>query len=123
MPYRILADIIVLIHLLFIIFVVSGGLLGFYKKWTVWIHIPAAVWGALVELTGWFCPLTPLENRFRISGGAVGYEGSFVEQYIIPLIYPENLTRNTQIAMGISVIVINAVIYFFLIKRYRKNTG
>jgi hypothetical protein len=123
MPYRILADIIVLIHLLFIIFVVSGGLLGFYKKWTVWVHIPAAVWGALVELTGWFCPLTPLENRFRISGGAVGYEGSFVEQYIIPLIYPENLTRNTQIAMGISVIVINAVIYFFLIKRYRKNTG
>jgi hypothetical protein len=123
MPYRILADIIVLIHLLFIVFVISGGLLGFYKKWTAWIHIPAAVWGALVELTGWFCPLTPLENRFRISGGAVGYEGSFVEQYIIPLIYPENLTRNTQIAMGISVIVINAVIYFFLIKRYRKNTG
>jgi hypothetical protein len=123
MPYRILADIIVLIHLLFIVFVISGGLLGFYKKWTVWVHIPAAVWGALVELTGWFCPLTPLENRFRISGGAVGYEGSFVEQYIIPLIYPENLTRNTQIAMGISVIVINAVIYFFLIKRYRKNTG
>lgn len=123
MIYRILADIIVLIHLLFIIFVVSGGLLGFYKKWTVWIHIPAAVWGALVELTGWFCPLTPLENRFRISGGAEGYEGSFVENYIIPLIYPENLTRNTQMAMGISVIVINAVIYFFLIKRYRKSTG
>jgi hypothetical protein len=123
MPYRILADIIVLIHLLFIIFVVFGGFLAFYKKWFVWVHIPAAVWGALVELTGWFCPLTPLENRFRISGGAVGYEGSFVEQYIIPLIYPENLTRNTQIAMGISVIVINAVIYFFLIKRYRKNTG
>jgi hypothetical protein len=120
MPYRILADIIVLIHLLFIVFVISGGVLGFYRKWTVWVHIPAAVWGALVELTGWICPLTPLENKFRISQGLQGYGGGFIDHYLIPIIYPDNLTRNIQILLGIAVVIINGVIYYFLIKKYKN---
>ena len=116
-----MTDIIVLIHFLFILFVVFGGLLAFYKKWFVWIHIPAALWGVLIEFFGWICPLTPLENKFRISGGLQGYEGGFIDHYLTPLIYPENLTKNTQILLGAVVLLINIIIYFTLIMRNRKK--
>jgi hypothetical protein len=121
MIIRILTDIIVLIHLLFIIFVVFGGFLAFYKKWFVWIHIPAAVWGILIEFFGWICPLTPLENKFRISEGLQGYGGGFIDHYLIPIIYPDNLTRNIQILLGAGVLIINITLYYFLIMHHRKN--
>ena len=120
MFYRILTDSIVAIHLLFIIFVIFGSFLVLYKKWFVWIHIPAAIWGACVELFGWYCPLTPLENWFRSGGDRMTYEGGFIEHYLIPIIYPENLTRNMQIVLGLSVIVINIVVYFIVLSRIKK---
>lgn len=120
MVYSILADVVVVMHLLFIIFVVAGGLLVLRWRYLVWLHIPAAMWGALIEFMGWICPLTPLENRFRRLAGESGYTGDFIEQYLIPLIYPGGLTREIQIMLGVGVIVVNVVIYFFVIWKWRK---
>ena len=120
MHYRILTDSIVVIHLLFILFVILGGFLAFYKRWIVWVHLPAVLWGVCIELFGWICPLTPLENRLRYGGGQQGYEGGFIEHYLVPLIYPENLTKNIQIVLGLSVLVINIVVYYILLSRSRK---
>lgn len=121
MTYNFLADIVVFIHLLFILYVLLGGLLVLKWKWMVSLHIPAAIWGALIEFMGWICPLTPLENHLRRQGGESGYSGDFVEQYIIPLIYPGGLTREIQIILGIAVIVINLAIYFVVIRRWIKK--
>ncbi|MBU4485781.1 MAG: DUF2784 domain-containing protein [Candidatus Delongbacteria bacterium] len=120
MYYRILTDFIVVIHLLFIIFVIFGGFLSLFKKWIIWIHIPVVIWGACVELFGWICPLTPLENWLRLGGDQQGYQGGFIEHYLMPVIYPENLTRNIQIVFGLSVLVINIVVYCILFFRSRQ---
>ena len=111
MLYRILADILVLLHLAFVCFVVLGGLLVLRRRRWAWVHLPVAVWGALVEFMGWVCPLTPLEVRFRILGGEGGYSGGFVENYLIPLLYPGNLTRGLQVVLGLFVVALNAVFY------------
>ena len=116
-----LADIIVFVHLLFILFVTLGGLLVLKWKWVVYLHIPAAIWGALIEFMGWICPLTPFENHMRRLGGESGYSGDFVEQYIIPLVYPGGLTREIQIMLGISVIIINLAVYFVVIRWWIKK--
>ena len=116
-----LADIIVFVHLLFILFVTLGGLLVLKWKWVVYLHIPAAIWGALIEFMGWICPLTPFENHMRRLGGESGYSGDFVEQYIIPLVYPSGLTREIQIMLGIAVIVINMAVYFVVIRWWIKK--
>ena len=121
MIYRVLADIIVLIHLAFIIFVIFGGFLVLRWRWFFWFHIPAAIWGALIEFAGWVCPLTPLENQFRIKSCIAGYQSGFIEHYIIPLIYPDELTRSFQITLGIFVIVINVSIYFLIFFRKLKK--
>jgi len=121
MIYSLLADVIVVLHLLFIIFVVAGGLLVLWRRWVVWLHIPAAVWGALIEFMGWICPLTPLENKFRHLAGQHGYAGSFIEHYLIPLIYPGALTREIQVVLGFAVIIINAAVYFFVIRKWIKH--
>jgi len=92
--------------------------LSIWWRKVVWIHIPAAVWGALIEFAGWICPLTPLENRLRAKGGEAGYLGGFVEKYILPVIYPTELTREIQIILGIFVITVNLVIYW---KIFYKN--
>lgn len=115
MLYRILADIVVVIHFGFIIFVILGGLLVLRWRWLLWLHIPAAIWGALIEFAGWICPLTPLENQFRMQSGAAGYEAGFIEHYLLPIIYPENLTHSLQINLGIVVLFINLSIYGFII--------
>lgn len=122
MTYRILADVIVVFHALFVIFVVLGGFLVLRWPNVVWLHLPAAAWGALIEFMDWPCPLTPLENRFRRLGGEAGYEGGFVEHYVLSLLYPESLPRSVQLALGIGVIVINAVAYGLVIAK-RKRTG
>jgi uncharacterized protein DUF2784 len=112
MSYRLMADIVVVIHFAFTIFVLLGGILTIWWRKVIWLHIPAAVWGALIEFAGWICPLTPLENRLRAKGGEAGYPGGFVEEYVLPVIYPAGLTRETQIILGIFVISINLVIYW-----------
>lgn len=115
--YRLLADFVLWIHFLFVLFVVFGGL--FAVKWhrIVWLHLLAAVWGAMIEFSGWICPLTPLENWLRQEGGAAGYRADFVARYLLPVLYPEGLTRKVQIALGIFVIVINLVIYSWVLRR------
>ena len=120
MQYRILTDSILVIHLLFILFVILGGFLAFYKRWIVWVHLPAVIWGVCIELFGWMCPLTPLENWLRNAGGQQGYEGVFIEHYLLPLIYPDNLTKSIQIFLGLSVLVINTIVYCIWLSRSRQ---
>ncbi len=117
MNYWLLANALVLLHLAFILFVVAGGLLVAWKRKIVWMHLPAAVWGALIEFMGWICPLTPLENYFRRLSGQAGYAGGFIENYLLPLIYPETLTIATQYVLGSMVLTINFMIYFWLWQR------
>src|SRR5690606_26985415 len=100
MPYALLANLVLAVHLLFILFVVFGGLLVFWKPWFAWVHVPVAVYGILIEWIGWVCPLTPLENRLRDKAGQATYHGGFVEEYLLPLIYPEGFTRNVALVLG-----------------------
>jgi len=121
--YSLLAALVVIAHLTFILFVVGAGLPAFRWKRAVWLHLPAAGWGVLIELAGWVCPLTPLENRLRLKAGELGYEGSFVEHHILPLVYPEELTRNGQLVLGGLVLVVNALVYAALLGRRRPTTS
>ena len=121
MIYRILADIMVVAHLAFIVFVFVGGLLVWRWPKLIWAHLPCALWGMLVEFTGWICPLTPLENTWRIRGGAAGNDGSFVEHYLLPVVYPPGLTRGAQIVIGSVVVAVNLVAYAMLIRRRRSR--
>jgi hypothetical protein len=120
--YSLLADLVVIAHLTFILFVIGGGLLAFRWKRAVWLHLPAASWGVLIELAGWICPLTPLENRLRLKAGESGYEGSFVEHHILPVVYPEELTRSGQLVLGAMVLIVNAVVYA-LLERQRRTAS
>ena len=110
-----------LLHLLFIVFAVGGGLLALRWSWTPWLHLPALAWGGTVEFTGWICPLTPLENALRRAGGAAGYTESFIEYYLLPLIYPGGLTRDLQFVFGGLLLLINAVIYAIVWHRRRRR--
>ncbi len=112
-----LANTLVLLHLAFILFVVAGGLLVRWQRPIAWLHLPALVWGVLVELMGWTCPLTPLENHFRKLSGEAGYTGGFIEHYLIPLIYPETLTAAAQYLLASLVLAINLPIYLWLWQR------
>lgn len=120
--YGLLADVVLLLHLGFVVFVVAGGLLALRRPRIVWLHLPCAAWGAFIELVGWICPLTPLENRLRQAAGQAGFEGGFVEHYVIPLLYPGNLTRGLQVVLGLGVIVANAVIYALVWRRWRARS-
>lgn len=121
MIYRLLADIVVITHLLFILFVLFGGLLGLWRKWVLWLHLPAAAWGAAIEFSGWICPLTFLENRLRTAGGERGYSGGFIDYYLIPIIYPSGLTSGMQMALGITVLLLNISVYVFVWRRLRAG--
>ncbi|HXE57664.1 MAG TPA: DUF2784 domain-containing protein [Gemmatimonadales bacterium] len=114
-----LADVVVVIHVAFVLFVVLGGLLALRRPRLAWLHLPAAAWGAVISMAGWVCPLTPLENWLRRRAGAAGYDGSFIEHYLVPLLYPGALTRELQIGLGLAVVVVNAVIYHQVIRRWR----
>ena len=120
MSYRLLADGVVIVHFLFIAFVVGGGLLVLRWPRLALLHIPAPCWGALIELSGWICPLTPLENGFRQAAGETGYHGGFIEHYLLPIVYPAGLTRGIQLAMAAAVILINLVVYGWLVYRRRQ---
>ncbi|WP_439853058.1 DUF2784 domain-containing protein [Pseudomonas syringae] len=117
MFYRVAADAVVAFHLLFIVFVLVGGLLVLRRPWLALLHVPAIVWGAAVEFLHLYCPLTPLENALRSKAGEQGYEGGFVEHYLIPLIYPAGLTPGIQLWLGGFVLVINAAVYGALLMR------
>ena len=121
MIYRALADLVLVVHLAFVLFVVLGGLLVLRWPWVASLHIPAAVWGILIEFTGWICPLTPLENSFRTQGGEVGYGGGFIQHYIQTLLYPSGLTRGTQLLLGGVVLVLNLAAYGLLFSRLRNS--
>ncbi len=120
MYYRIAADLVLVTHFAFIILVVAGALLAFRYPWFACIHIPAASWGAFVELTGRICPLTTLENFLRTRAGQEGYANSFVEQYIFPVVYPAGLTRNVQLSLAGLVVAVNVIIYAAILLRRWK---
>ena len=120
--YRIAADLLVGLHLLFVLFVVLGGLLVLRWPRLAWLHLPVACWGALIEFTGWICPLTPLENDLRRAGGQAGYDGGFIDHYLMPVLYPEGLTRNWSLVLGAAVVAINIAVYSrFAFKRLRRR--
>lgn len=123
MLYRLAADGVVVVHGLFIVFAVLGGLLALRWYWIIWLHLPAAMWGVVVEFTGWYCPLTPLENHFRRAAGEAGYGTSFVEHYLLPLIYPGGLTREIQLILGGFVLLINLGIYGVIAYHWRSRRG
>ncbi|MCK5189030.1 MAG: DUF2784 domain-containing protein [Methylococcales bacterium] len=117
------ADLIVLIHFSFILFVIFGGFLALKWRKFIWLHVPAAVWGTLIEFFGWLCPLTTLENELRRNNDGEAFSTGFIEHYIIPLIYPEGLTRDIQIVLGFVVIVFNLFIYTLIFKKWTGENG
>lgn len=121
MIYRVLADVVVVLHFCFILFVVLGGLFVLRWRWVMWLHIPAAVYGAVIEFVGWPCPLTPLEQHLRRLGGQAGYEGGFVEHYIGSIIYPEGFSPTLHILLGVGVVVLNAAIYWWALSRKPRS--
>ena len=121
MSHRLAADLVVLLHFVFVLFVILGGLAALRRRWVMWLHLPVVVWGTLIELVGWVCPLTPLENRLRHAGGQAGYSGGFVEEYILPIVYPAGLTREIQFILGGLVVLINVAIYTLVWRRWRRS--
>ena len=117
MPYHALADLIILVHIAFIVFVLFGGLLAFRWRWMPLAHLPAVVWGAALEYFSWVCPLTPLENVLRRTGGGAGYSVSFIERYLVPVVYPAEFTRELQLLLGGAVLAVNALVYFLVLGR------
>ena len=117
MIYRLLADVTVVVHFLFVLFVIGGAILVWRYPRLVWVHLPAALWGAFIEFAGWICPLTPLENWLRKQGGEQPYARSFVEQYLIPVLYPESLTQTVQWVLGGLVVLINVIFYTLIVRR------
>jgi hypothetical protein len=118
----ILADVVVGIHFLFVLFVILGGLLVLRWPRVAYLHVPAAIWGAAIELAGWTCPLTPLEKWLRRQAGSAGYSGDFIEHYILPVLYPSALTREVQLLLGFLVIAVNLAIYGEVFRRrYRAR--
>lgn len=115
------ADALVLLHGLFILFVVCGGALVLKWPKLVLLHIPCAIWGAGIEFLGGICPLTPLEQQLRSSAGAAGYTGGFIEHYLLPVIYPAGLTPGIQILLGLVVVLVNLVFYGLVIRRMHRR--
>jgi hypothetical protein len=119
MIYVLLANLVVLLHFTFILFVVGGSLLLLQSRWWAVLHVPAFAWGTLIELKGWICPLTPLENALRARAGQAGYTGGFIEHYITRLIYPAGLTPRIQVAIGVFVFTLNVLLYWWILRRVK----
>ena len=117
MGYRLAADAVVLAHGAFILFAVLGGLLALRWRWLALLHLPAAAWAVFIEATGRICPLTPLEVSLRIAAGDAGYDGGFIEHYLIPIIYPAGLTRGVQFALAALVLAVNLAVYAAVLRR------
>jgi hypothetical protein len=119
MLYRILADFIMLLHFAYIVFVMGGAFLVLYRRGWMWVHLPAVAWGIWVEFFAKTCPLTPLENTLRARAGQAGYAGGFIDHYITRLVYPDGLTVRGQVAIGAFVLIVNAVLYWWILRRTR----
>jgi hypothetical protein len=115
--FRLLADLVVLLHVTFVLFVVVGGFLALLWRRLVWLHVPAALWGALIELAGWICPLTPLENELRRLAGQAGYRGGFIAHYVLPMLYPVHYTLALRLVLAALVVLLNGVAYGLYFRR------
>ena len=118
---RLLADFVLCFHFGFVIFALFGGLLVLFRRRAAWLHVPAVLWSSVVNLAGWVCPLTPIENRFRSLAGQEGYQGGFIEHYIGNLVYPGGMTRDLELTAGVSVVAWNLIVYAFVIYRSRHK--
>ena len=123
MPYHVAADGVLILHFAFVLFVALGGFLVLLWRRVAWVHVPAVLWGPLIEFTGWICPLTPLEVSLRRAAGGEGYAGDFLEHYIIAALYPESLTRGAQMVLGAVVLVVNVAIYAAVLWRSCLRRG
>ena len=123
MVYLVFANLVLIIHVAIIFFVVLGGLLVLRWRWMVWLHLPAAVWGMLIEFADWTCPLTTFEINWLQAAGEGGYAGGFIEHYLIPLIYPLGLTSTVQLLLGFGVIATNVLVYVLVWIRWRRVGG
>ncbi len=121
MSFRIAADAVVLLHLVFILFAALGGWLALRQPRLAWIHLPALLWGTWIEVSHGICPLTPIENRLRTLAGESGYPGGFIEHYLIPLIYPPGLGMDDQLWLAAGLMAINALAYAMALHRWRRN--
>jgi len=121
MIYRALADLVLLLHLAFVLFVILGGLLVLRRPVIAWLHLPCAAWGVLIEFAGWICPLTPLEVSLRMRGGEAGYAGGFIAHYVTALLYPAGLTRGVQVVLGAFALLLNLTIYSWIVARRRRT--
>ncbi len=119
---RLLAELVLCLHMAFILFAVAGAALAFRWPAILWLHVPAVLWAAWIELSGGICPLTPLEQSLRAAAGSAGYEGGFLEHYLLPVIYPRGLTRNVQLGLAAGVLLVNAVLYAALWRRRRSKS-
>ena len=120
---RLLATMVVLVHMAFVAFVVAGGVLALRWPRVAWLHLPAAAWGAMIALGGFICPLTPLENWLRVRGGTPAYDTGFLEHYLLPVLYPVTMTRQLQVVTGVFVVVLNALVYWRVLRRRRRVAG
>lgn len=123
MLYNALANAVVLFHAAFVLFVLLGGFLALRWRRLVWLHIPAAIWGVLIEYEGWICPLTPLENALRARAGTGGYSGGFIEHYILRELYPAGLTRNVQFVLGGFALAVNIVAYALILRQRSRRSA
>ncbi len=121
MLYRLLSDAVLLVHAAFVAFVVVGGLWVCFRPKLAWLHLPAVAWAAGIELVGGICPLTPLENHYRVLAGERGFPGGFVEHYLLAALYPDGLTRRVQVTLGLLVLALNAALYVVAWRRARRR--
>ncbi len=120
MLFHYLADLVLVLHAVFILFVILGGFLALWSVKAVWFHVPAVLWAAVIEFLGLVCPLTPLENLLRQKAGMQGYDTGFVEYYLVPVLYPGSLTRQLQIVLGLLVLSLNVMIYLIVFNRIKR---
>jgi hypothetical protein len=123
MVFRLLADLVLVLHLVFLLYVVAGGLLVLRWPRSAWLHLPAMAWGTWTEFAGIICPLTPLENHFRRLGGQAGYAGGFIEHYVTGTLYPQGLTRGMQLVLGLAAVAINVAVYWYVLRARRPARG
>ena len=117
MFFALAADLQIIVHLGFIGFVILGGFMLLKWRWLIFVHLPAVLWGVLLEFQGWICPLTPLEQALRRMSGQQGYTGGFIQHYILPVIYPPALNEDIQLILGILLILINVIIYLWVFQK------
>jgi hypothetical protein len=121
MAYMLTADLILVLHFLFILFVLFGGFLCLHRIRWIWLHLTAVVWGVWVEWANMICPLTPLENHYRQQVSGQEYSEGFIEHYLVPLIYPEQLTDSLRYFLGALVLIVNLIIYLYVFRKRKKR--